>query len=113
MPLLLVALLLFACPEITPPKEATNEVQASSDSNIDSDTLITLTGTITYVELEGGFFGFIAKDGKKYTLKNLPKAFKKDGLLVTLKAIPIKDVVTFYQYGEYIEVSEVQIINNQ
>jgi len=50
-------------------------------------SLITGTGTVVYVELEGGFFGIIADDGTHYLPDNLPESCRVDGLLVKFTGI--------------------------
>jgi len=44
------------------------------------------TGTIKYINLEGGFYGIVSDDGKNYDPINLPEEFKKDGLKVSFEA---------------------------
>ncbi len=43
------------------------------------------TGTIVYLNFEGGFYGIIADNGEHYDPINLPSEFKKDGLRVRFK----------------------------
>jgi hypothetical protein len=59
---------------------------------------LTMTGTIQYIDLEGGFFGIAGDDGEKYLPINLEEAFRKDGLRVRFEARP-EDVMTIYQWG--------------
>ena len=51
-------------------------------------------GTVRYIPLEGGFYGIIADDGKKYLPLNLPEKYKHDGLRVCFRAKLRKDVAT-------------------
>ena len=60
--------------------------------------VISLDGTVTYVDLEGGFYGINADDGQAYLPLDLDTHFQKDGLRVRFKAR--KDsVATAQQWG--------------
>jgi hypothetical protein len=45
------------------------------------------TGTVRYIDLEGGFFGIIANNGVHYEPHNLPPEFAVDGLRVIFRAV--------------------------
>ena len=66
---------------------------------------MTGTGTITYVELEGGFYGLIASDGTRYLPLNLDDPFKVDGANVTFEGILPDDVATIQQWGIPLEIT--------
>ncbi|MDT8358214.1 MAG: hypothetical protein RQ758_06895 [Methanomicrobiaceae archaeon] len=68
---------------------------------------ITDSGTVTYVELEGGFYGIVADDGTRYLPQNLPEEFAQDGLEVTFTAKVLRDVATIQQWGTPIEIIEI------
>lgn len=63
-----------------------------------------LTGEIHFSTLEGGFYGIIGDDGKKYQPTNLPRKFKKDGLAIKFDA-KRKDVISTFQWGTIVELS--------
>ena len=60
---------------------------------------IEITGTVTYVDLEGGFYGIVADDGTRYLPLDLPEAFAQDGLAVTAEVIVKEDVATIQQWA--------------
>lgn len=66
-----------------------------------------VTGTVLYVDLEGGFFGIVAEDGKQYEPVNLPDEFQLDGSPVEVKAIPKRDAVGIHQWGRIIVIEEI------
>lgn len=68
---------------------------------------ISATGTIEFIELEGGFFGIVTADGDHYLPLNLPEEFRVDGLGVTFTARTAPDLNTIYMWG--IPVSIVTI----
>jgi hypothetical protein len=72
-----------------------------------TDTTITATGSITYIDLEGGFYGIVASDGTRYLPLNLPDAFRQDGLAVTFTGTPEPDVATIQQWGTPITLSAI------
>jgi len=68
-----------------------------------------LTGQIQSSNIEGGFYGIIGDDGKKYQPTNLPRKFKKDGLTIKFDA-KRKDVMSTFQWGTIVELSNVSQI---
>jgi hypothetical protein len=66
-----------------------------------------IVGTVRHVDLEGGFFGIVAEDHKQYEPVNLPDEFKEDGLPVEIKAVILRDVVGFRQWGQHIAIEEI------
>jgi len=67
-----------------------------------------ILGTVTFKDLEGGFYAIESFDGKKYDPMNLPESFRKDGLRVRVTARPQRDVMSFRMYGEIIEVMRIE-----
>lgn len=107
--------LLMACDSQS--TQQNTETNASSEqtgdivSTDEKQQTMTITGILQYQKFEGGFFGFIAKDGKKYTLSGLDSEFKKDGIELELDVVAIPDVVTTTQFGQLVEVKNVAVIN--
>ena len=73
-----------------------------------NEEYIFINGTIKYIPLEGGFYGIIADDGKKYDPINLDQNFATDGLKVKVKAKILKDVVSFHMWGEIIKIIKIE-----
>ena len=71
--------------------------------------IISATGTIKYIPLEGGFYGIETEKGEKYLPLNLPAEFKKDGLKVWFKAKPKKGA-TIQMWGKPVEILEIKVI---
>lgn len=68
---------------------------------------ITFSGIVTYVDLEGGFWGFIADDGTKYLPVNLPPdPGLQEGQRVEVTAVPV-DVSTIQMWGTPIRVLQL------
>jgi hypothetical protein len=67
-----------------------------------------ILGTVTFKDLEGGFYAIESFDGEKYDPMNLPESFRKDGLKVKVTARPQRDVMSFRMYGEIIEVISIE-----
>ena len=66
------------------------------------------TGTIVYLNFEGGFYGIIADNGEHYDPINLPSEFKKDGLRVRFKGRIRDDLKSFHMWGDIIELIEIK-----
>ncbi len=84
------------------------EVRKLKEKNSNSrQQFIQESGTVTFVELEGGFHGIITEDGQRYLPLNLPDQYKKNGLKVTFRARHA-EVMTIQQWGTPIEIVEIK-----
>lgn len=68
------------------------------------------TGTVKYINLEGGFYGIITDNGKKIYPINLPNEYKTDGLRVKFKARILRNVTT-QMWGTPVEIIEIRTTN--
>ena len=69
---------------------------------------LSLTGTIVFVDLEGGFYGFIADSGEHYFPLNLEKQYKIDKTKVRIEGKIRKDIVTFTMWGTSLEILKIE-----
>lgn len=74
---------------------------------------VTLTGTILYKDLEGGFYAFITENGKHYTPHGLDETYRKNGLLVEIKGITKPNIMTTTQFGTVLQVTSVKVISSE
>ena len=70
---------------------------------------ISNTGKVTYMSLEGGFYGIITDRGDHYLPENLNADFRKDSLRVYFEAI-ITDRPTTQQWGRTITLRRIERI---
>jgi len=75
---------------------------------ITENSIVVGTGTIQYLELEGGFWGIISDDGKAYDVGNLPSEFRKDGLHVRFKAEIRENQISIHMWGTIVEILEIE-----
>ncbi|MCJ7572104.1 MAG: META domain-containing protein [Candidatus Thermoplasmatota archaeon] len=66
------------------------------------------TGTIRYIDLEGGFYGIIGDDQNLYDPINLPEAYKQDNLRVEFKARVSPNQNSIHQWGKIIYILEIK-----
>ncbi len=64
------------------------------------------TGTVRYIELEGGFYGIVTDDGRKLDPVNLPAEFQKDGLRLEARVAPLRDRVSIHMWGTPVRIIE-------
>lgn len=74
-----------------------------------SQDKITITGTVKYISIEGGFYGIAGDNGKNYEPGNLIEEYRKDGLKVKVTGRIRTDVMSYRQWGEILEISEIEI----
>ena len=66
------------------------------------------TGTITYVDLEGGFYGIVDSQGNHYFPVDLPQAFQKKGLDVLFRAEPVRKSVSTSMWGQPVRIEAIK-----
>ncbi len=74
------------------------------------ETRVEGTGTVVFVELEGGFYGIVADDGARYEPLNLPAEFQQDGLRVRFRARVLKDVASVHMWGRPVELLQIEAL---
>jgi len=74
------------------------------------NTISNKTGTIQYIDLEGGFYGIVDDDGNKYGPVNLQDEFQEDGLRVQFSFKILTNTVSTHMWGTLIELTEIQKI---
>lgn len=65
-----------------------------------------LEATVTYVPLEGGFYGLVTDDGARYLPLNLDDAFRRDGLRVRAEGT-VADVATIQMWGTPVRLTAI------
>ncbi len=67
-----------------------------------------VTGTVRYLDLEGGFYGIVADDGRKLDPVNLPEEFQKDGLRLEVRVVPLRDHVSARMWGTPVRILQLK-----
>lgn len=97
---LLAGLLLLtaaACPPTG--SDRPGDVQRDGD-------LVTGTGTVRWISLEGGFFAIRGDDGVTYDPVNLPTDFRDDPIRVRFRA-KVTSAVSVHMVGPIVEIVEI------
>jgi len=80
-----------------------NDEQSTGQENIVSGT-----GTITFCNFEGGFYGIIGDDGEHYDPIALSETFQVHGLRVSFKVQIEENQFSFHMWGRIVRVLDVQ-----
>lgn len=72
---------------------------------------ITFKGTVTFVNLEGGFWGIVSEDGKKYDPISLPAEFQHEGLQVQAEGL-VQDLMSVHMWGIIIKITSITKIDH-
>ena len=118
MRFLLGLLLLIALPaapgcSTNPPPETMTSPPAETPDDATTPGLVSGVGTITFFDLEGGFYGLVADDGAQYDPLNLDDAFRQDGLRVRFRAQLRTGVITIRQWGKPVEIQEMSRLDGR
>jgi len=84
----------------------------TAPTSVSDDGIVAGTGTIRYVDLEGGFYGLVADDKTKYDPTPLPDSLQVDGLSVRFR-VKEKDTMTTRMWGTPVEVIEIERIDDE
>jgi hypothetical protein len=70
--------------------------------------VMSVSGIVRYIPLEGGFFGIIGDDGQRYDpLESLPEGFRVDGKRVSFNARQ-RDGYTTHMWGTAITIISIE-----
>ncbi len=72
------------------------------------ENVVTGTGTIIWLDLEGGFWGIIGDDGEHYDPINLDPDFQDEDLRVYFEAKIRTDLASFHMWGKIVEILKIQ-----
>ena len=70
---------------------------------------ISFAGEVRWISVEGGFFGLVTEDGRKFFPLNLPEEFKKEGLKIKVKGNIKKGIATVQMWGAPFEIREIEV----
>ena len=76
-------------------------------TSVAQDAII-FVAEVRWISVEGGFFGLVAEDGRKFFPLNLPQEFKKEGLKIKVKGNIKKGIATVQMWGAPIEIREIE-----
>jgi hypothetical protein len=65
-----------------------------------------MTGTIKYVDLEGGYYNILADNGRSYHPVNLPREYRRHGLRIAFRAVLLSGTVGIHS-GIYVEITRI------
>lgn len=69
---------------------------------------MTIEGTVVYNDIEGGFWGLLSSDGRRFVPVNpLPDALRKEGKRIKARLVPVQ-VLSSLQWGEHVEVEHIE-----
>jgi len=72
-----------------------------------SRDLVSQTGTVRFIDLEGGFYGIVADNGEHYDPINLGQEFRQDGLRVRFQAKIRQDIASIRMWGKIVEIIRI------
>lgn len=70
-----------------------------------------ITGTVTFVDLAGGFWGILGADGQQYQPTSpLPADLCQEGKKITAKVRPANGM-SIFMWGNQVDVQTIQAAN--
>lgn len=64
-------------------------------------------GTVVHLDLEGGFWGIVTTDGRRFEPLDLPEGLQRQGLRVRVTAQPVPRVAGSHMWGTVIRVLDI------
>lgn len=83
--------------------------------DVDETHVVEGTGTIKFLNFEGGFYGIVGDAGEHYDPINLGEDFRVDGLRVHFKVRIEEGMVSFHMWGiivSIISIEEVELVSS-
>jgi len=80
------------------------EIEKTDDG---SRQVVTGTGTVVFIDLEGGFYGIVADKGGRYLPLNLNETYRVDGMRLTFVGEVKRDTATIQQWGTPLEIIDI------
>ena len=69
-----------------------------------------ITGSIVYMDLEGGFYGIKGDDGNNYDPLNLSSEYQKDGIRIKASISFEKNVSSIRMWGKIIHINQIMLL---
>lgn len=79
-------------------------------STASADKRISVTGTVRFIEINGGFWGIVGDDGKHYDPMDLDPQLQEDGLRVRFEAVPETDMMSSRMWGAMIRLIHIETV---
>ena len=105
--ILLISLSLPPCAACTSTVE--KRISSAPPAHPNPAEKVSFVAEVSWISLEGGFYGLVAEDGRKFFPLNLPEEFKKKGLKIRVKGNIRKDIATIQMWGMPFEIREIEI----
>jgi hypothetical protein len=67
-----------------------------------------ITGTVVYKNIEGGIWGIVDAQNKKWQVVNMPEQIRKPDLSVNIEAELLADEVSFAMWGRPVRIISFQ-----
>ena len=74
------------------------------------ENIVMGTGTIEFLDFEGGFYGIISDDGEHYDPIDLDEEFRVHSLRIYFEAEILENVCTFHMWGKPVSLLKIQIL---
>lgn len=71
---------------------------------------LAMTGTVHFLEMEGGFYGIITDKGVKLLPMGLDKKYMVSGTIINFDGEFVKDRATIQQWGQLFRVKSIKLI---
>jgi hypothetical protein len=95
------------CNEEDAAKEGTTTIRETGTPTPGDPNLITKSGTVRWLDLEGGFWGIVADDSSRYDPGVLDERFRKDGLRVRFDARKAENQMSIRQWGTLVTIVRI------
>jgi len=87
--------------------DTTTSGNANGSSTPDTVRIVSGTGLVRHIDLEGGFYGIVDDLGERYDPSNLPEDFKVDSLRVRYEAT-VTDKMTTHMWGRPVDIITIE-----
>ncbi|WP_406663205.1 hypothetical protein [Gallaecimonas sp. GXIMD1310] len=108
--LILPALLLSACSQPPAPVARPDSAQPVKEKAV--QVMLTLKVKVVYQPLEGGFYGLVDAQGRRWLPLALDQQYQRNGLQMTVTGQPAAGTMTAQQWGTPFRITAVTAVDD-
>jgi PBP1b-binding outer membrane lipoprotein LpoB len=97
-------------PEVTENPQTSIEPTEETNEMVNDQKQLAMTGTVHFLEMEGGFYGIITDKGAKLLPMGLDKKYMVSGTIINFNGEFVKDRATIQQWGQLFRIESIKLI---
>lgn len=94
-----------------PDRNENNSSSPISTISLSESSLISGTGVVVYEDIEGGFYGVISDEGRRFRPQGIPDELKVNGTKIAFSFRPDPETLSVFMWGEPVVIAFIQAVS--